>query len=198
MSAECLLCCPDRWLLLEFCNRGCISDAVEKGWFRQQPPAVLLGDEAGAGSSVSSSFSGGLSCPAPDLAAILATAREVAAAMSYLHHKNMLHGDLTGNNVLLTAAPAEQRGYTAKVRSGRGSICGWAWWCSGHGSVRYWSRHACMQGVSWGSWCGGYAGGSTPSGEPAGLGHKAGVTDCLMPCASSSARAGVLGVPWGC
>lgn len=116
-----MLCWPRRWLLLEFCNRGCISDAVEKGWFRQQP-AVVLGDAAAAGadsSACSSSFTGGPSSPAPDLAAILATAREVAAAMSYLHHKNMLHGDLTGNNVLLTAAPAERRGYTAKVRGGR-------------------------------------------------------------------------------
>jgi hypothetical protein len=96
-------------------HRGCISDAVEKGWFRQQPSgatpsALSLGD-----GSVESSFSGGLTSPAPDLCAILACAREVSAAMSYLHHKNMLHGDLTGNNVLLTAAPAEKRGYTAKV-----------------------------------------------------------------------------------
>lgn len=106
----------ETWLLLEFCNRGCISDAVEKGWFRQQPQgSTPTGVSVGDG-SVESSFSGGLTCPAPDMAAILATAREIAAAMSYLHHKNMLHGDLTGNNVLLTAAPAEKRGYTAKVR----------------------------------------------------------------------------------
>lgn len=24
----------ETWLVLEFCNRGCISDAVDKGWFR--------------------------------------------------------------------------------------------------------------------------------------------------------------------
>lgn len=116
----------ETWLLLEFCNRGCLSDAVEKGWFRQ--PAAggtpsrpsLQGEKDG---SCESSFSGGLTSPLPDLAAILATAREVAAAMSYLHHKNILHGDLTGGNVLLTAAPAEARGFTAKVRAWLLVIC---------------------------------------------------------------------------
>lgn len=104
------------WLLLEFCNRGCISDAVEKGWFRGQAGGGgSRGALQGGESSVESSFTGGLSSAAPDMGAILATAREVAAAMSYLHHNNMLHGDLTGNNVLLTAAPGEKRGYTAKV-----------------------------------------------------------------------------------
>lgn len=108
----------ETWLLLEFCNRGCISDAVEKGWFRQQPQGPTPSGVSIGDGSVESSFSGGLTCPAPDMSAILATAREIAAAMSYLHHKNMLHGDLTGNNVLLTAAPAEKRGYTAKVGQG--------------------------------------------------------------------------------
>lgn len=129
----------ETWLLLEFCNRGCISDAVEKGWFRQQqqgPGSGLQGALAGPGgatlqqqlaadsslTSKSSSFSGGLVSAAPDLPAILATAREVAAAMSYLHHKGMLHGDLTGNNVLLTAAPAERRGYIAKVGGWGGGL----------------------------------------------------------------------------
>lgn len=98
-------------------HRGCISDAVEKGWFRLQAGGGgSSGALQGGDSSVESSFTGGLSSAAPDMAAILATAREVAAAMSYLHHNNMLHGDLTGNNVLLTAAPGEKRGYTAKVR----------------------------------------------------------------------------------
>ena len=130
-------------------NRGCISDAVEKGWFRQQQPALLVGDAAaGADSSMgSSSFAGGLSCAPPDLAAILATAREVAAAMSYLHHKNMLHGDLTGNNVLLTAAPAEARGFTAKVRrqAGRRSKRGVA----AHNSQMAGCVGLCKQRLRW-------------------------------------------------
>lgn len=108
----------ETWLLLEFCNRGCLSDAVEKGWLRQPAAGATPSRPSLQGDgSCESSFSGGLTSPLPDLAAILATAREVAAAMSYLHHKNILHGDLTGGNVLLTAAPAEARGFTAKVRA---------------------------------------------------------------------------------
>jgi serine/threonine protein kinase len=50
----------------------------------------------------------------------LTTAREVAGAMEYLHSQNVLHGDLNGNNILLTGAhvapgAVNQRGFTAKV-----------------------------------------------------------------------------------
>jgi serine/threonine protein kinase len=50
------------WLVLEFCNRGCVADAAEKGWFRRRH----------------SGFD-------PWPRAIVATAREVASAMAYLH-----------------------------------------------------------------------------------------------------------------
>ncbi len=52
----------EAWLVLEFCNRTSIADAVEKGWFRQRH----------------SGFE-------PHHRAIIATAREVASAMDYLH-----------------------------------------------------------------------------------------------------------------
>lgn len=84
-------------------------------WCRKSPPVPEPTGQQDAESSVESEFTGGLSSPGPNIPAILATAREVAAAMTYLHHKNMLHGDLTGNNVLLTAAPSEERGFSAKV-----------------------------------------------------------------------------------
>jgi serine/threonine protein kinase len=50
----------------------------------------------------------------------LMTAREVAGAMEYLHSQNVLHGDLNGNNILLTGAQVtpgavNKRGFTAKV-----------------------------------------------------------------------------------
>lgn len=80
------------WLVLEFCNRGCVADAVSKGWFRKQ----------------GSRFE-------PDLKVILPTAREIAGALSYLHSKNILHGDLTGSNVLLTVTAEGHRGWMAKV-----------------------------------------------------------------------------------
>jgi hypothetical protein len=54
----------------------------------------------------------------PNIPAIEATAYEIAAAMRYLHHHNILHGDLTAGNVLLTTvnpAPDNPRGFCAKV-----------------------------------------------------------------------------------
>lgn len=39
-----------------------------------------------------------------NLVKALATAREVAGAMEYLHSQNVLHGDLNGNNILLAGA----------------------------------------------------------------------------------------------
>jgi serine/threonine protein kinase len=39
----------------------------------------------------------------------------MAGALSYLHSKNILHGDLTGNNVLLTVTADDRRGFVAKV-----------------------------------------------------------------------------------
>eukprot|EP00882_Tetradesmus_deserticola_P021070 GHRQ01022792.1.p1 GENE.GHRQ01022792.1~~GHRQ01022792.1.p1 ORF type:complete len:111 (-),score=27.24 GHRQ01022792.1:86-418(-) len=51
------------------------------------------------------------------LLCLQATAREMAGALSYLHSKNILHGDLTGNNVLLTVTADDRRGFVAKVCS---------------------------------------------------------------------------------
>jgi Ser/Thr protein kinase RdoA (MazF antagonist) len=43
-------------------------------------------------------------------------AREIASGLAYLHGCRILHGDLTGNNVLLSANSGDsQRSFTAKV-----------------------------------------------------------------------------------
>ena len=47
---------------------------------------------------------------------VLQTLQEIAAALQYLHRNDVLHGDLTGGNVLLTASDKDTRGFTAKVR----------------------------------------------------------------------------------
>ena len=44
-----------------------------------------------------------------------ATAHEIAAALAYLHSQDLLHGDLTGGNILLASSDADERGFTAKV-----------------------------------------------------------------------------------
>lgn len=51
-----------------------------------------------------------------DLEAILATAREIAAGMAYLHADNILHGDLTAGNILLVSSPKDRRQFSAKVK----------------------------------------------------------------------------------
>ena len=51
-----------------------------------------------------------------NLVAINNTAREIAAGMAYLHGMDILHGDLTAGNILLSSADAaDARGFTAKV-----------------------------------------------------------------------------------
>jgi hypothetical protein len=82
------------WLISEFCNRGPLLTAIERGVFITQP-AVRYGQ--------------------PDLVAVLQTLQEMAAAMHYLHSHGVVHGDLTGGNVLLTASDKDARGFTAKI-----------------------------------------------------------------------------------
>jgi serine/threonine protein kinase len=50
------------------------QDAIDKGWFREQPT---------------------IDAP-PSLRIILETAQQIASAMTYLHAKGIIHGDLTG------------------------------------------------------------------------------------------------------
>lgn len=47
---------------------------------------------------------------------ILVTAREIAAALGYLHTSDVLHGDLTGNNILLASSHKDRRAFTVKVQ----------------------------------------------------------------------------------
>ena len=51
------------------------------------------------------------------LAFCRATAREIASAMSYLHSLDILHGDLSGGNILLASSDIDARNFTAKVTS---------------------------------------------------------------------------------
>lgn len=91
-------CLALRSSLLPFSVASCsFQDAVDRGW---------LLDEA-------SHFSGVLG-----LTRLLLTGLELAKAMAYLHRLDILHGDLTGGNVMLTSAPVtkdDPRGFTVKV-----------------------------------------------------------------------------------
>ena len=75
-----------------------VQDAVDRGWLLEE----------------ASHFSGVLG-----LNKLLLTALELAKALAYLHRLDIMHGDLTGGNVMLTSAPvtqADPRGFTVKVR----------------------------------------------------------------------------------
>ena len=58
------------------------------------------------------------------------TALEIASALAYLHSLNILHGDLSGGNILLTSSNKDTRKFTCKVplpsanaRSGSAALC---------------------------------------------------------------------------
>ncbi len=84
------------WIVLERCDGGSLSQAIESGVF------TLDKDNPDT------------SNPRPNIPAILETMREVARGMRYLHSVGEVHADLSSNNVLLTSADNE-RGFVAKV-----------------------------------------------------------------------------------
>ncbi|KAK9834139.1 hypothetical protein WJX81_001741 [Elliptochloris bilobata] len=47
--------------------------------------------------------------------ALLTTAAEIASGMAFLHARSLVHGDLSGGNILLTSCTANTHGFTAKV-----------------------------------------------------------------------------------
>ena len=77
--------CAQVWLLLEFCDHGTLADGIDRGLFRREPSNVT---------------------GAPDFARIMAAAADVAAGLAYLHQHSVLHGDITGGNVLLKSTGA--------------------------------------------------------------------------------------------
>eukprot|EP00878_Enallax_costatus_P015719 GHUV01016470.1.p1 GENE.GHUV01016470.1~~GHUV01016470.1.p1 ORF type:complete len:346 (+),score=111.35 GHUV01016470.1:799-1836(+) len=86
------------WMVMEYADKGCLQDAVERGWLRERPSCV----------------SGGL-----NLVAVVAIAAEIASGMSTLHEQGIVHGDLSAFNVMLSSADAAaslgSRGFVAKV-----------------------------------------------------------------------------------
>ena len=83
------------WLLLEFCDRGTLADGIDRGLFRREPSNVT---------------------GAPDFARIMAAAADVASGLAYLHKHSVLHGDVTGGNVLLKSTGSGPQAF--KVRPG--------------------------------------------------------------------------------
>lgn len=65
-------------LLHRFCSKGCLQDAIDRGWLRHGPSGPV------------------------SLAKVVVTAAEVAAGMAALHKADIVHGDLSPYNVLLS------------------------------------------------------------------------------------------------
>eukprot|EP00887_Chlorella_sp_A99_P002292 scaffold10.g2292.t1 len=82
------------WIVQEYLNHGTLLDAVDRGWLRTRR---------------------GLDGPI-DARKLLLTARDIAAGLACLHEHNVLHSDLSGNNVLLDSDPRDPRGFVAKPR----------------------------------------------------------------------------------
>jgi len=76
-------------LVLEFCDKGCLREALDQG--------VFMGPN-------------GLNYPA-----ILDCAIDVARAMLHLHCNNVLHMDLKARNVMLASSGTEGRGVSCKI-----------------------------------------------------------------------------------
>ncbi|DBA84846.1 TPA: hypothetical protein ACH3X1_005872 [Trebouxia sp. C0004] len=88
----------ETWLMLEYCDKGSLLDAVDRGWLYTRRASHFTG--------------------VTDLKKLLLTALELANALAYLHSVDVMHGDLTGGNVLLHSSPitpTDPRGFTVKV-----------------------------------------------------------------------------------
>ena len=71
-----------------------LQKAIECGWFKEESPQGIC---------------------QPSLARILATALQISLAMEYLHHQDIIHGDLSTSNVLLASSIESPYGFTTKV-----------------------------------------------------------------------------------
>lgn len=73
------------WIIMEFCRNGSLRQQIDKGYF------------------------GTIGKNNSDMNKIVKVLKDVAEGMTYLHEKNIVHGDLCGNNVLFA------ENFTAKI-----------------------------------------------------------------------------------
>ncbi|BDA44668.1 probable megakaryocyte-associated tyrosine-protein kinase at C-terminar half [Coccomyxa sp. Obi] len=69
------------WMLLEYCDKGTLLDAVLQGWF----------------------LKGGVAGSPPDMMAVRTATLQIATGMAYLHGRDLIHGNLNAESVWLTS-----------------------------------------------------------------------------------------------
>jgi serine/threonine protein kinase len=94
-------------LVLEYCDKGSLREALDKGAFKAGRGDG--GDEGVAAAAPAAA------APAVNYPAVLDTAVEIATAMVHLHGRNVLHADLKARNIMLKSNGAEGRGVSSKV-----------------------------------------------------------------------------------
>ncbi|KAF5842686.1 kinase-like domain-containing protein [Dunaliella salina] len=84
------------WIIIEYCDRGSLQDAIDRGWLRQNVQV--------------------LNSP-PNLTDVIATSLEIVSALQFMHSQDIVHGDLSAWNVMLTSLVKgnDSRGWVSKV-----------------------------------------------------------------------------------
>ncbi|GAX72878.1 hypothetical protein CEUSTIGMA_g333.t1 [Chlamydomonas eustigma] len=77
--------CIQTWMIMEFCDRGCLQDALDRGWLLDHCSCVT---------------------GRPRMEAVMGLAFQISSALQYLHSENVMHGDLSAWNILLTSVGA--------------------------------------------------------------------------------------------
>ncbi len=128
-----------RRMVMEFCDRGTVQDAIDRGWLRTErdclrsevraprhtrcgspslspcpsPSYAALG-EAPAASAARRRWLLLVGCcwptaPQANWLGVVATAYDIASAMQYLHAHDVVHGDLTGARAPSSCCPVARR-----------------------------------------------------------------------------------------
>ncbi|KAG2431087.1 hypothetical protein HXX76_009619 [Chlamydomonas incerta] len=93
-------------LVMEYCDAGCLSDAIVDGLFlRQLQPTTSSNDPAAKRKPML----------AISFRSVMLTLLEVALALRHMHSLHLVHCDLKPQNVLLKSNPRDSRGFTAKL-----------------------------------------------------------------------------------
>jgi serine/threonine protein kinase len=104
----------EAWLVLEYCGLGSVADAIDAGWFKAGR-RLSIGERPGGGGRAAAAGS------ELNVRAVITTAREIAAGMTYLHSEvRLVHS--------MRAAASRRAGRRGRrsdaAKGGRSRACG--------------------------------------------------------------------------